>query len=378
MSHIEWIIERTIERGFGNSWWVATTHDTADIAYRRTKSRLNGYIDAGPKKIKVGEPIPFRSNDTRRIIFLGGATIWFKSAEKPDNLFGEDVHDLVGDEMTRWRQAAWTACYTTLTATKGRAKLIGNVKGSKNYAYKLARRAESKVANDWSYHKLTADDAVQGGVLDQETIDQAKQDLPEDVFFELYYAQATEDGSNPFGLQHIENVMGERSKKKAVCYGVDLAKSADFTWIIGLDEDGRQCESVRFNKRPWMEVAKSVFKICGERPILVDSTGVGDPVLEMIIDAGCVQAEGYVFTGGVNGSKQKLMEGLAVAIQNGLITFWDERLKAELQLIEYAVQRTGVTYEAPAGDHDDGVMSAGLAWKCYRDRPVYSYRSTTD
>lgn len=380
MSHIEWIIEETIDRGFGNSWWVATTHDTADIAYRRTKARLNGFIESRGKLIRVAEPIPFKSNETRKIIWVGGAAIWFKTAEKPDNLFGEDVHILVGDEVTRWREGAWIACYTTLSSTGGRAKLIGNVKGSKNWAYKIARRAEAKVANDWTYHKLTADDAVKGGVMDPVVLKQAKQDLPDDVFMELYFAQATDDGGNPFGMKYIENMMVERaSDKPTVAFGVDLAKNVDWTWIVGLDETGTQTISVRFQKKPWKEVARTIGRICGDIPVLVDSTGVGDAVLEMIQEH-CNDAIGFVFSGGINGSKQKLMEGLAVDIQREGIHIFDERLKAELQLIEYTVKRTGTTYEAPQGEHDDGVMALGLAAKHLRDRPFYEfgYRSISE
>jgi len=373
MSHIEWIIEESIERGFGNSWWVATTHDTADIAYRRTKQRLNGFIQQRGKLKRVGEPIPFKSNETRRIIWVGGAAIWFKTAEKPDNLFGEDVHTLVGDEITRWKEGAWTACYTTLSATGGRAKLIGNVKGSKNWAFKIARKAQSKKLKDWAYHKLTADDAIEGGVMDPDVLAQAEQDLPQEVFLELYFAQATDDGGNPFGMKFIEEIMVDGpSDRPAVVYGVDLAKKQDWTWIIGLDETGTQTTSVRFQKKPWREVAKIVGKICGDVPTLVDSTGVGDAVLEMIQEF-CLDAEGFIFSGGINGSKQKLMEGLAVDIQRGGIKIFDERLKSELQTIEYTVKRTGTTYEAPEGETDDGVMSLGMAAKHLRDRPRYEY-----
>ncbi|MGL4641075.1 MAG: hypothetical protein ACRCVX_15270, partial [Shewanella sp.] len=142
-SHIEWILERMHNLGRGNHWWVAPVSEQADIAYRRVKDRLRGFIDSSGELKKLFEAIPFEHNETRKFIKVFGCTLWFKSADKPDSLYGEDVYSLVADEITRWKEEAWTACYSTLTATKGEAKLIGNVKGRKNFAYKLARKAEA-------------------------------------------------------------------------------------------------------------------------------------------------------------------------------------------------------------------------------------------
>src|SRR4051812_6779326 len=56
-SHIEWLLSDAITAGAGNWWWVATTSDTADIAFRRTQDRLRGYLDSGGALSKVSEPI---------------------------------------------------------------------------------------------------------------------------------------------------------------------------------------------------------------------------------------------------------------------------------------------------------------------------------
>ena len=47
--------------------------------------------------------------DHLTVTLANGATIWFKSAEKPDNLYGEDVYAAVMDEATRIREEAWHA-----------------------------------------------------------------------------------------------------------------------------------------------------------------------------------------------------------------------------------------------------------------------------
>lgn len=364
MSHIEWLLGEAEAIGRGNHWWVATVSGTAGIAYRRACDRLRGFIESGGKKVQVGEPIPFRKHDTERWVDVFGARVWFKSAEKPDNLYGEDVHRAVGDEVTRWREAAWHALYTTLSATGGRAKLIGNVKGRRNFAYLLARKAEAGEP-DWGHHRLTAQDAIAGGVLDADIVQQAKRDLPENVYRELYEAEASDDEGNPFGLRAIEAIqLEELSREPPVVFGLDLAKKTDWCVLTGLDAAGRECLHARW-QGPWRDTILRVRRQVGTVPCLVDSTGVGDPVLEELQADGRQNFTGYTFSAP---SKQKLMEGLAVAISSVEIRVASGPTLSELKSFEYEYTRTGVRYSAPPGIHDDCVMSLALARQAFADR----------
>jgi hypothetical protein len=355
MSHIEWILDVAARANEGEWWWVATVSDVADIAFRRSQQRLRGFLDTGGKILQVADPLPFHPQQTRKFIKLGGATVWFKSADQPDSLFGEDVRGAVCDEITRWKETAWHALYTTLSATQGCAKLIGNVKGRKNFAYKLARRAEAGEPG-WGYHKLTAADAVAGGVVDQETVDQAERDLPPMVFRELYCAEASEDGGNPFGIDAIRACVTHESTDAPAVWGWDLAKSVDWTWGVALDANGAMCASRRWQK-PWLKTTEDILALTANVPALVDSSGVGDPMLEML-QKGRRNFEGFKFSAP---SKQRLMEGLAVAIQRQEVAISDPVLVAELEEFEFEFTRTGVRYSAPEGLHDDGVMALALA-----------------
>lgn len=355
-SHLEWLLEQAIQAGAGNWWWVATVSDVADIAFRRAQDRLKGYLESRAQRVKVGEPYPYRANLSRKFIELNGATIWFKSADKSDSLYGEDVRGAVADEISRWKPDAWTALYSTLTATRGRAKLIGNVKGRRNFAYLLARKAEAGEF-DWGYHKLTAYDAIKGGVLDTETIEQAKRDLPDAVFRELYLAEAGDDGGNPFGIKAIELCQLEQpSSNPTVAFGVDLAKSSDYCWLIGLDAQGHQTVSERW-QGDWGSTRTRILERVGAIHTLIDSTGVGDPIVEDL-QRERSSIEGFKFT---STSKQQLMEGLASSIQRGEVRFSDLILIAELEAFEYEYTKTGARYSAPPGLHDDGVCALALA-----------------
>jgi hypothetical protein len=374
MSHLEWQLDEAAKIGYGNHWWIATVYKTSEMAYDRAKKRLKGYVMKKGVYQKVHDAVPphlYKTNDTSRIIQLGGARIWYLSADRPDNLFGEDVITAVGDEITRWREAAYTAVYTTLTATGGRFKMIGNVKGRHNYAYALARRAESGHPG-WAYHKLTAWDAVDGGVVDKETIEGARRDLPEAVFKELYLAEAADDGSNPFGIEKIEQAFeaqgGQPADGPVVAYGVDLGEHHDFTWVIGLNEAGQMVEWHRFQQIGWDEQIQRVQKIVGRKRAMIDATGVGDPVFQMIAKK-CRRAEAFKYTGGPYGSKQDIMRRLASDFHQGGITCFGDELRSELMIFEYEYTRSGTIYSAPAGYFDDGVNALALANHCLATVP---------
>jgi hypothetical protein len=187
VSHVIWLFEQALNGSDGkNFWWVAPVFAQSKIAYKRLKRFIS-------------DKTLFKANDTEQTITLfNGAVIWFKTGEKPDNLYGEDVHAVVMDEYTRMREDAWFAIRSTLTATKGKCKFIGNVKGTGNWGYQLARKAEAGKLNDWAYFKVTAADAVKEGILDQKEIDDAEATLPRGVFLELYYGIPNENSSDKF------------------------------------------------------------------------------------------------------------------------------------------------------------------------------------
>jgi phage FluMu gp28-like protein len=235
-------------------------------------------------------------------------------------------------------------------------RIIGNVKGRRNWAYQLARKAESGQAG-YRYTKITAYDAVAAGVLAASEIESARADLPENVFRELYLAEPSDDGGNPFGIAAIAAQVAPLSDGEPAVWGIDLAKSVDWTVCIALDEQGAVCRFERW-QGPWQETTRRIVALIGRTPALVDSTGLGDPVLAALQAESPYVFEGYTFSAP---SKQKLMEGLAVAIQQHEITYPDGPIVAELEAFEYVYTRTGVRYSAPVGLHDDCVMALALA-----------------
>lgn len=360
-SHIVWLFEQALGCKENQSvWWVAPTFGQAKIAYLRMK-------------VQISDKSIFTANETNLIITLiNGAKIEFKTGEKPDNLYGDDVYAFVFDEFTRAREGAWHALRSTITSTAGKGKFIGNAKSKKNWGNKLAMRAKSGQDPDYEYFKITAYDAAAAGMKTKdgrpfiEEIEAAKRDLPETVFNELYLAEASEDGSNPFGIKYIAACCTPAlSTQESIAYGIDLARKIDFVSIIGLDKLGTMSHYHNFTKVGWQQTIDTI-KYLPNKPIAMDSTGVGDVVLSQVEQVQ-TQVEGYVFT---QASKQRLMEGLAVGLQGRKLLIADDgdvvngtgKLRHQLEQFEFEYTRTGIRYSAPEGEHDDDVCALALAW----------------
>ena len=177
-SHLWWIYERAHEswNKKGNEhWWVAPGYSQTEIAFKRLKRRLDSRA--------------YRINNSKLTITCpNGAVIMFKTAKDPDALFGEDVHSVVFDEAPRAKKEAWYALRTTITATKGLVRMIGNFGGVSNWMHQLKEKAKTDPA--YSYYRITATQAIEAGILDQDEVDQARADLPSKVFLQLYMAEA--------------------------------------------------------------------------------------------------------------------------------------------------------------------------------------------
>jgi len=353
-SHVIWLLEQALQGKTNQSyWWVSPSFSQAEIAFNRMRNQVNREL--------------FRVNLSKLTLTLpNGAIIQFKTADNPDGLYGEDVYAAVFDEATRAKEEAWFALRSTLTATRGKCKIIGNAKGKKNWVYKLGVRARAG-ERDYKYFKITAYDAVNAGILDIEEVEQAKRDLPEHVFRELYLAEASEDAANPFGLKYM-NVARQMflSLDPPEFFGIDIAKSYDWTVIVGLDKKGRVSYFDRFQK-DWSQTKQEILKL-PRKPTLIDSTGVGDSFVEDL-NLERPNIEGFKYT---TDSKQKLIKTLSVGVQQNEVGILSGVMFEEMENFEFVYNaHTGnVKYSAPEGDHDDAVNALALAYKCYKEKQI--------
>ena len=364
VSVLAWLFEQAFEYGKDgrNFWWIAPVFGQAEIGYRRSVIKLR----------PIARLCKFNQT-TLTITLPNEARVVFRSGERPDDLYGEDVYAAVMDEASRMREEAWHAIRSTLTKTRGPVRIIGNVKGRKNWFYTLARAAEAG-ADGMAFHRITSYDAVEAGVLDRDEIEMSRRDFArlgrEGVWRQLYLAEAADDGDNPFGLEAIRACVASLSSKPPLVAGVDLAGRGavnlnqggdaldrDYTAIVMLDREGTATSVDRFRASHTDTEAAIVGKV-GRVAALIDSTGTGDAIVERLQRRGDMRVEGYTFT---ERSRQDLLEHLALLIGEEAVHFPDGTLRAELESFEFDYTRTGVRFVVPPGQHDDLAFALALA-----------------
>lgn len=283
---IVWLMEGAALDGHDgwNGWWVAPTKAQAKIAYTRICNTF-------PKEY-------YRKNEGELYIqLINGARVWFKSAEKPDNLYGEDVHRAVLDEASRARYDSFKALRSTLTYTGGSLRLIGNVKGKSNWFYMACRGAERGRENA-NFSRITCYDAVAAGLLPQSEVDDAKSMLTENDFMELYEARAADDADAFLPSKYVEEAVARGRLPKE-----DPNKPRPYgPLIIGADPSQGKGDPAAFCFRRGSVVERieehpsmdefgfkahclrliEVYKPQGLVNIFVDATGFGSTIVKLL------------------------------------------------------------------------------------------------
>lgn len=297
----------------------------------------------------------------RRFEFKTGAALDFWTTEDEDAGRGREYDRVVIDEAGFARNlfAIWSAAiYPTLSSRRGSAIFLGTPKGTGDF-HKLYLQGEKDDTGLWRSFRLGS---ASNPYMDPEEIEAARRMLPPEVFAQEMEGIPAEDGGNPFGLDAIRDCLSPLSSDAPECFGVDLAKSHDWTVLVGLDRDGRVCRLERWQS-PWSVTRERLARTIGNIPAQIDSTGVGDPIVEDLRKV-CRKVEGFKFTAS---SKQQLMEGLQLAIQTREIRFPEGFLRSELESFGFRYSGRHVAYEATVG-HDDAVCALALAVVARRSR----------
>lgn len=321
------------------------------VAYVTPTYKLARKFFAEYEKVIPASVAKFNKQDLT-IEFITGGLIQFFTGEALDSFRGLSFDLVIIDEASFIGnlEEGWTeAIRPTLTDRRGRGIMLSTPKG-RNAFYKFS--VKELTDDNWKTFRFTSYDNPH---IPADEIDLAARDLPKAVFEQEYLANPMENADNPFGSAFIRKCIKAISTKPAKVFGIDLAKSYDYTVIIGLDEDRSVCHFERFQKS-WNETTSRILQL-PQVPLIIDSTGVGDPIVEGI-QLVREDVEGFKFT---SLSKHELVTGLVTAVQTEAISFPEGVITSEMELFEYQFTNTGVRYSAPDGLHDDAVMGLALA-----------------
>lgn len=269
-AHIWWIFEQAhlpTNKPNYNYWWCAPVYSQTKIAFNRLRVKL---APTGLYKINESDLI---------ITTPQGVRMHFKSADKPDNLYGEDVYGAVFDEAPRAKVEAWYALRSTLTATNAPCKLIGNFGGTSNWMHLLKEKA--KTDKEYAYYKITAWDAVKEGILDEAEILQAQKDLPPKIFKQLYLAEEQENNDMLCSYGAIESIWTNNHVKGTERYiSADIALHGSDKFKLGVWEGLSLIHYIEVDKCDADEVEKLIKDIAEKwkvkrSNIVYDADGLG-------------------------------------------------------------------------------------------------------
>jgi len=346
-------------------WIVAPTYQQSMINMRKLKKFL-------PQEI-----IKNVNKSEKYVELINGSTLWIKSGDNPDTLRGEGIDFLIADECAMIKREAWEeALRPALSDTQGKAVFISTPKGPNWFMDLWARGQDPEYPDYESWNFITADNPY----IAPDEIAEAKRTLPELVFNQEYMAMFMENVGAVF--RGVESCIGgefeEYNQYKSYYMGVDLAKYTDFTVLAVMDEFGHVCAWDRFNKIDWVFQLERIKQLVNKYhpKILVDSTGVGDPIYESMKRSG-MNVEGYRFT---SESKKQLIEGLSIAIEQHIITYPDiPELINELRIFGFEISKSGnISYNAPSSHHDDCVIALALATYGYMGSTSENIESISD
>ena len=302
----------------------------------------------------------------RRIILPGGGIIDFWSLDSANTARGRKYARAVVDEAAYVRdlESAWTRVIRpTLTDLRGDSFFFSTPREAHDYFYgTLFQRGKEKIRGWRSWAMPTETNPF----IDPEEIEDARHDMPEAAFRNEYMADPAEASSSPFGWDAIERAccLDAPTLTDVHVWGIDLAKSVDWTVCVGLDRAG-DCAAMQRWQSNWRNTTARIKAMTRHRYALIDSTGVGDPIVEQLQTTSPL-VEGFTFT---SQSRQSLLEGLAVALQCGEIRVPRGPMEAELKSFRHEYSGRRMRYAAPSGMHDDCVMALALAVRARTTRP---------
>jgi hypothetical protein len=192
----------------------------------------------------------------------------------------------VFDEAPRAREEAWFALRSTLTSTNAPCKLIGNFGGISNWVHKLKEKARND--KEYEYFRVTCWDAVAEGIIDEEEVLQAKRDLPEKIFKELYEAEQSEDVGQLVMNESIIKLFSNVHLESGVKFiTADIARLGKDKTVIFVWDGLRVCEIIEMQVSTVNQSVDAINELAAKHNvnrnnIIVDEDGVGGGVKDYL------------------------------------------------------------------------------------------------
>ena len=331
--------------------WVSPVYSQCEKVQKELYAAI---ADSG-----IVESCNFSSNE---LTLKTKSTIYFRSAERYDNIRGGTYDFAIVDEAAFIKDEAWTEAIKPTLLVKGKKVLFISTPKGKNYFYNLFQLGISADNKQYTSFKASSYDTP---YISVEDLEDAKRTVPDNIFKQEYLAEFIDNGGEVFqNLQ--EHTFNQWPKAQGrIWAGLDLGKQEDYTVLTFIDDQGQIIEIYRDNQSQWSEMIKNIVNKCKQHnaELLVEVNGIGDPLFEQIKKE-WAKTEPFTTT---NRSKQDAIEGLILDLNDSKVSIPSQDLfgplysEMETFTYEYNPRSRTVRYTHPQGLHDDCVMSLAIA-----------------
>jgi len=348
------LLKWNLEKPNSVSFWVSPIYSQAKKVF-----------DELVKALKPTGLIASTNRTEVWIKFTNGSTIHFKSAEKPDNLRGYTLDFLVMDEAAFMRDSIWDEILRPATLVRGKRILFISTPKGKNYFYTLYMRGISEEYPDYLSLKYTSYDTP---FITEDEINEAKNTLPTDIFNQEIMAEFIEDGGEVFRGYSQSQIISkwiEPLPTEKYYAGIDLGRQNDFTVVTIINNFNQICYIYRERRNNWVNIVDNIVSILQKynAKASIEVNSIGDVIYEQI-KRKYNKIEPFNTT---SSSKDEIINNLIVQINDQILLLPTkelfEPLDTELRVFtfEYSTKSRKVRYFAPAGFHDDCIMSLAIA-----------------
>jgi hypothetical protein len=316
-----------------------------------------------------------RNNQEMKLFFPNGSILYVLGADKPDSLRGPNPRGVILDEYGDMKNEVWSGIIQPIMTANQKAWtwFVGTPKGRNDFYAKYLYAMNGK--EGWMSTLLKA---TESGIINHDALEEARTTTTRAFFDQEYECEFLEDAGQFFkGVRNIlynPTDVDMYSPRGNFSLGIDLAKYNDWTVITPFNLNTFTAyPQERFNQIDWnlqkARIQSSYFKY-SRASIRIDSTGLGDPIVDDLRHAGVFIDDEFSvkFSETV---RRQLLDNLAIKIEQQSIKIPDDQgLIDELESFRFELTESGrVKVAVPESLHDDRVFSLALAvWKC--DHPI--------
>lgn len=309
------------------------------------------------------KPITTRQSEQEHWLqIIGGGKIECWSLDKPDAGRGRAYARIIIDEaaLVPDLEQAWEQTISPMLADySGSAWFLSTPKGVANYFHTLYQRGQDPERAEWASWQMPTSTNPHIKASELEII---RGNLTDLAYAQEIEAQFVTWAGSVF--RRITDAIGAITKHPAAVIGVDWGRTGDFTVFTALSSAGQLVDVDRFRGVEYAlqraRLAEFWRRNCAQCWIVAEANSMGGPVIEQL------QADGLPVAAfqTTAPSKAQIIQQLALAFERGTIRIPnDPVLIGELQAFEGKPSAGGLMrYGAPAGIHDDSVMSLAIAW----------------